>query len=115
MISNMQAVSVGPTLISISATGVNVQPQALNVSPDLIVVGPYDTTIAGQVVSFCHSCALLPALSIFCHMLWQTAAQDAMCKPSVAGHLAGSAVVHLIQQNRPQVIGVRVSVPCHGS
>ena len=60
MISNMQAVSVGPTLISISATGVNVQPQALNVSPDLIVVGPYDTTIAGQVVSFCHSCAFTP-------------------------------------------------------
>ena len=27
------------------------QPQAVNISPDLIVVGPYDTTIAGQVTA----------------------------------------------------------------
>ena len=29
--------------------GVNVQPQGLNIGPTLIVIGPYDTTVAGQV------------------------------------------------------------------
>ena len=65
----MQAVNVGPTLISISATGVNVQPQALNVSPDLIVVGPYDTTIAGQVNLPATPVLHLPPQSMSCLMV----------------------------------------------
>ncbi len=32
--------------------GVNVQPQGLSISPNLIVIGPYDTTVAGQVRSY---------------------------------------------------------------
>ena len=30
-------------------TGVNVQPQGASIGPNLIVIGPYDTTVAGQV------------------------------------------------------------------
>lgn len=33
--------------------GVNVQPQGLSISPNLIVIGPYDTTVAGQVRLSC--------------------------------------------------------------
>ena len=47
--AHTQGVTISPTLISASATGVNVQPQGVNIAPDLIVVGPYDTTVAGQV------------------------------------------------------------------
>ena len=34
--------------------GVNVQPQGLSIGPTLIVIGPYDTTVAGQVQSWPH-------------------------------------------------------------
>lgn len=30
------------------AAGVNVQPQGVAIAPNLIVIGPYDTTVAGQ-------------------------------------------------------------------
>ena len=62
---------MGPTVISISATGVNVQPQGLYVSPNLIVVGPYDTTIAGQVSSPAIPVLLLASLRIFCRVVCQ--------------------------------------------
>lgn len=42
--------------------GVNVQPQGANISPTLIVIGPYDTTVAGQVLSPLSSMLTKPNL-----------------------------------------------------
>ncbi len=88
----MQGISIGPTVISISATGVNVQPQGLNISPNLIVVGPYDTSVSGQVRSLplMCSCALSGYL-LTCFQ--QAAAKHAFYNAqSMAGHREESAV-----------------------
>ena len=37
-------------VFNIAPTGVNIQPQGASISPNLIVIGPYDTTVAGQVL-----------------------------------------------------------------
>ncbi|CAL8470325.1 g9867 [Coccomyxa elongata] len=43
-----QGINIQPEGFNIVPTGVNVQPQGLSISPTLIVIGPYDTTVAGQ-------------------------------------------------------------------
>ena len=91
----MQAVNVGPTLISISATGVNVQPQALNVSPDLIVVGPYDTTIAGQVAFPATPVLHLPPQSIISRALWSARCCCARFVQALRGWAALATSEHL--------------------
>ena len=45
----MQGISIQPVGVDIAPTGVNITPQGVNIAPVLIVVGPYDTTVAGQV------------------------------------------------------------------
>ncbi|CAK0774053.1 hypothetical protein CVIRNUC_004129 [Coccomyxa viridis] len=41
-------VNIQPEGFNIVPTGVNVQPQGASIGPNLIVIGPYDTTVAGQ-------------------------------------------------------------------
>ena len=45
----VQGINIQPEGFNIAPTGVNVQPQGASISPNLIVIGPYDTTVAGQV------------------------------------------------------------------
>lgn len=45
----MQGLSIQPVGVDIAPTGVNITPQGANIAPSLIVIGPYDTTVAGQV------------------------------------------------------------------
>ena len=51
----MQAVNIQPEGINIVPTGVNIQPKGASISPNLIVIGPYDTTVAGQVSTCCST------------------------------------------------------------
>ncbi|CAL5221431.1 g3619 [Coccomyxa viridis] len=43
-----QGINIQPEGFNIAPTGVNIQPQGASISPTLIVIGPYDTTVAGQ-------------------------------------------------------------------
>ena len=45
----VQGLSIQPVGVDIAPTAVNIVPQGLNIAPTLIVIGPYDTTVAGQV------------------------------------------------------------------
>ena len=45
----VQGINIQPEGFNIAPTGVNIQPQGASISPTLIVIGPYDTTVAGQV------------------------------------------------------------------
>ena len=45
----VQGLSIQPVGVDIAPTGVNIVPQGANIAPSLIVIGPFDTTVAGQV------------------------------------------------------------------
>ena len=47
--AGLQGIAIQPTGVSIAPTGVNILPVGANIAPTLIVIGPYDTTVAGQV------------------------------------------------------------------
>lgn len=51
----VQGINIQPEGFNIAPTGVNIQPQGASISPTLIVIGPYDTTVAGQVSTRCST------------------------------------------------------------
>ena len=73
--SAVQGINIQPEGFNIAPTGVNIQPQGASISPTLIVIGPYDTTVAGQVTlrytpgSFCMHAKARPCLENKCRVL----------------------------------------------
>lgn len=59
----VQGINIQPEGFNIAPTGVNIQPQGASISPNLIVIGPYDTTVAGQVQAHCST------LHVFVHSM----------------------------------------------